>query len=340
VKAVRFTDFGAPEVLVVQDVPTPSCAPDGVLVKIAAAGVNHLDLDERAGISGFAVNAEHQLGREGAGTVVEIGTDVEPSWLGRRVIVSAYPSCGECRTCQRGLTNVCERPRRPGIDVAGTYAEIVAAPVSGLFPLPDEVSFAAGACLQLGFGTAWHAMFTRGALRPGQTVLVTGAGGGVGSALVQLGALAGAEVIAVASSAERRTLATELGARTALEHGPDLPELVRAATGGKGVDLVVDGAGGGFLAQGIASLRSGGSYVLYGAHGGEQVEVDLISIFRSYTSLIASRGWLTEDMRQVIDTIARGRITVPVQEMALDAAAEAHRALDERRLAGKIVLRP
>jgi NADPH:quinone reductase-like Zn-dependent oxidoreductase len=337
---VRFADFGAPEVLAVQEVPMPACAPDGVLVAIAAAAVNHLDLDERAGVSGFALNAEHQLGREGSGTVIEIGADVDPSWLGRRVIVSAYPSCGECRTCQRGLTNVCERPRRPGIDVAGTYAEVVAAPASGLFAMPDEVSFAAGACLQLGFGTAWHAMFTRGALRPGQTVLVTGAGGGVGSALVQLGALAGAEVIAVAGSAERRQLATDLGAGTALEPSVDLPDRVRAATGGAGVDLVVDGAGGDFLAQGLAALRPGGRYVLYGAHGGEQVEIDLISIFRSYTSLIASRGWFMEDMRQVIEATARGRITVPVREMALDDAPEAHRALDERRVAGKIVLRP
>jgi NADPH:quinone reductase-like Zn-dependent oxidoreductase len=341
VKVSRFTGFGPPEVLVVREVAEPTCALDGVLVQVAAAAVNHLDVDERAGTSGFAINAEHQLGREGAGTVIEVGANTDPSWVGRRVIVSAYPPCGQCSACHSGLINVCQHPRRPGIEVPGTYAQVVAVPISGVFALPDEISFETAACLQLGFGTAWHAAFNRGELRPGQTVLVTGAGGGVGSALVQLGVLAGADVIAVAGSKERRALAAKLGATTTLESGPGLPEAVREITNGDGVDLVIDAAGGTFLHLGIACLRVGGRYVLYGAHGAEHVNLDLISLFRSYTSLIAYRGWLLKDMYQVIQAAASGRITVSVQEaLPLEDAARAHRALADRNVVGKIVLCP
>ncbi|GII75996.1 alcohol dehydrogenase [Sphaerisporangium rufum] len=339
-KAVRFADFGPPEVLEVRDVPAPACPPGGVLVRVAAAGVNHLDLDERAGTSGFTINAEHQLGREGAGTVVETGPDADPGWLGARVIVSAYPPCGRCPACRRGLINVCHRPARPGIDVPGTYAEIVAAPVTGLFHLPDTVPFEVGACLQLGFGTAWHALFRRGDLRAGQTVLVTGAGGGVGSAAVRLAALAGAQVLAVAGSPERRALAAGLGAAHTAAPGDDLPAWVGDLTG-DGADLVVDAGGGPFLATGLDCLRPGGRYVLYGAHGGERVDVDLIQVFRSYTSVVASRGWLLEDVDRVIEAAARGRITVPIQQsLPLDQAARAHQALADRTVAGKLVLRP
>lgn len=339
-RAVRFADFGAPEVLTVHEIDDPACPPGGMLVMVEAAGVNHLDLDERVGVSGFALNAEHQLGREGAGTVIEVGARTDRAWLGRRVIVSAYPPCGTCFACDRGLINVCERPRRPGIEVPGTYAEVVAVPERGVFELPDEVPSDVAACLQLGFGTAWHALFRRGGLRPGQEVLITGAGGGVGSALVQLAVLAGARVIAAAGAPGRRALALELGADAAIESGPGLVDAVLEATGGRGVDLVVDATGGDVIALGVECLQPEGRYVLYGAHGGERVDLDLIGFFRSYTSLVASRGWLLEDMRQVITAVARGKITVPVQRRRLAEAAAAHRELAERCVVGKLVLQP
>jgi len=341
VRAVRFEDFGGPGVLRTLQVDDPVCPAGHLLVRIAAAAVNHLDLDERAGTSGFAVHPAHQLGREGAGTVVEVGSGVDRGWRGVRVIVSAYPPCGMCAECTRGAINVCRFPRRPGIDVPGTYAEMMAVPENGLFRLPAEIPMATAACLQLGFGTAWHALIRRAALRPGQSVLVTGAGGGVGSAAVQVGALAGGRVFAVAGSTERRALAIKLGAEVAVADGPDLPDQVRALTGGVGVDVVLDAGAGPFLPTGLACLRTDGRYVIYGAHAGEKAELDVIGLFRSYASIIASRGWRLEDMRQVIDAATRGQIRVPLHgELSLDAAAEAHRAVGARIVNGKIVLLP
>jgi NADPH:quinone reductase-like Zn-dependent oxidoreductase len=341
VRAVRFTDFGPPEVLREVTVPDPECPADGVLVRVEAAAVNHLDVDERAGTSGFTLHPSRQLGREGAGTVVEVGREVDETWMGRRVIVSAYPACGHCVECQRGLINVCRNFARPGIDVPGTYAEIVAAPVRGVFALPDAIDADQAACLQLGLGTAWHATLGRGRLRPGEALLVTGAGGGVGSAAVQVGVLAGADVIAVASSPERRALALELGARVCLEPGLDLVSQVREATAGAGVDVIVDGAGGSFVQSAVAMMRPAGRYVLYGAHGGEHTDLDLIALFRSYTALIASRGWLMEDMRHVIAETARGRLRVHVgHRLELSEAAAAHHLLADRASTGKVVLVP
>lgn len=340
-RAVRFADFGPPEVLREVTVPDPECPADGVLVRLEAAAVNHLDLDERAGTSGFELHGSHQLGREGAGTVVEVGREVDSAWVGRRVMVSAYPPCGTCLECQRGLINVCRKFTRPGIDVPGTYAETVAAPLRGVFALPEGIDVDQAACLQLGLGTAWHATLRRGALRPGEVLLVTGAGGGVGSAAVQVGVLAGAVVIAVASSPERRALAMELGARVCLEPGPELVDQVREATAGGGVDVIVDGAGGHFVGPAVAMLRPAGRYVLYGAHGGEHTDLDLIALFRSYTSLIASRGWLIEDMNHVIEEVGRGRLRVHVgHRLELAEAAAAHQLLGGRAVTGKVVLVP
>lgn len=323
----------------VEEVPDPTCPREGAVVRIEAAGVNRLDLDERAGTSGFTLNPEHQLGREGAGIVVEAGPDADPGLAGRRVIVSAYPPCGRCDRCARGLINVCRNFRRPGIDVPGTYAELVAVPRGGLFLMPDELGFDDAACLQLGLGTAWHALFRRGGLQPADRVLITGAGGGVGSALVQLAVLAGARVVAAAGNDERRALASRLGAEWVVASGAHLAEGVRAAVGEE-IDLVVDAGGGDALAQGISVLRPGGRYVLYGAHGGEHVDVDLIGLFRSYTSVISSRGWLLDDMRRVIETVAAGRIDVAVTTRSFDETASAHRDLGERRVAGKLALHP
>jgi len=342
VRAVRFDRFGPPEQLTLRDVADPEPPPGQVVVRVHAAAVNHLDLDERAGASGFALHAEHQLGREGAGEVVATAADVDAGWIGRRVLVSAYPPCGTCQWCGRGLINVCARPRRPGIEVPGTYAERVAVPVSGIIPVPDGVPDDQASSAQLGLGTAWHALLRRGGLQAGDTVLVTGAGGGVGSAAVQVAAYAGAMVIAVARHPLRRQLAAELGAGALVDptDGP-VDEQVRGITHGAGVDIVLDAVGGDFLDTGIACLRPTGRYVLYGAHGGERPAVDLIGLFRSYGAVVASRGWTLEDLERVLRGMDEGRLRVVIgRRLPLADATTAHRLLAAGDVVGNLVLQP
>lgn len=342
-RAVRFDTPGPPAVLTLRTVAKPSIRADEVLVDIKAAAVNHLDLDERAGVSGFAVTETGQLGREGAGVVTEVGEAVTGWAIGDRVVVSAYPPCGACQYCRLGLINICANPRRPGIDVPGTYADQLAVPANGLFPLPAGVDFDAGACLQLTFGTAWHGLLTRAQLRPSESILVTGAGGGVGSAAVQVARLAGAHVIAAASSDRGRELASRCGADATIDSRTidTLLEGVRAETAGTGVDVIFDAAAGEVMAHAAEGLKPGGRYVLYGAHGGESVTLDAIGVFRRYMHIIATRGWLLSDMDAVLAAAADQRIHVPIhQRLPLPAAAAAHEALAARRVAGKVVLIP
>lgn len=339
-RAVRFADFGGPEVLDVVEVADPTPAPGEVVVELAAAAVNRLDLDERAGTSGFVIHPEHQLGREGAGAVTALGPGVDPSWMGRRVAVSAYRGCWHCENCQAGNLNVCANQTRPGIDVPGTYAQYVTSPVGGLFALPDDVDLSDAACLQLGLGTAWHGLLTRADLRAGQRVLVTGAAGGVGSAAVQIAVMAGADVIAVAGSPERRELARSMGATATLDSRFTIEDL-HDLTGGGGVDVVFDAAGGPFLQVGLAALRTGGRYVLYGSHADPLAEIDLIAFFRSYGQLIATRGWRMQDMRDVIDAVASGRLSPMVDShWTFVDAPQAHLALAAHQVNGKAVLTP
>jgi len=342
-RAIRFESFGGPDVLRLVELPRPAPLTGTVVVEIAAAAVNRLDLDERSGTSGFNVNHEGQLGREGAGTVVDVGVDVANVKPGDRVIVSAYPGCYTCTYCCRGEINLCTRPHRPGIDVAGTYASHMVVPQHGLFRLPDAVSFAAGACLQLAYGTAWHGLLDRARVAPGDTVLITGAGGGVGSAAVEVAVLAGATVIAAASTEERRAVARAKGAHLLISSSEtdDLVGQVLEHTAGLGVDAVFDATGGPVFAQVPRLLRTGGRYVLYGAHGQERGTIDLIGLFRRYAEVIATRGWLPQNMDRVLQAAAAGQLApVIAQELALEEASMAHRLLAERSVAGKIVLVP
>lgn len=340
-RAIRFDSFGPPMVLHPVIVPDPEAKEGELLVQIRASAVNRLDLDERAGVSGFQIHAEHQLGREGAGVVVAVGAGVDSHMVGRRVIVSGYRGCWHCRQCFQGRINVCENQTRLGIDIPGTYAEFLAVPQSGIFELPESVSFEQGACLQLGLGTAWHALIRRAKLRAGETVLISGAGGGVGTAGVQVATLAGAQVIAIASTTERRELALSLGATHAIARDRDIHAKVMQLTDGRGVDVVFDGSGGSFLQTGLSVLDVGGRYVLYGSHAGDHSDVDVIAFFRSYGSLISSRGWLIEDMKAVISEVARGSLTVAVNHLwPLDSAAQAHQEFELGQVDGKGVLIP
>lgn len=341
--SVRFERFGGPDVLTIYDVPIRRVSPEEVFVEVRVAAVNHLDLDERAGTSGFAINAECQLGREGAGIIVDVGSNVRGLQIGDRVMINAYPPCSMCDRCMAGEINICEHPRRPGIDVPGTYSKYFITTASGVTNLPETVSFEQAACLQLSFGTAWHGLLTRGALQVGETVLITGAGGGVGSAALELASLAGAEVIAAAGSPERRDLARSRHAAHVVNSSDplNLAENVLSITKGKGVGLIFDASGGRLLEIATRVLRVGGRYVVYGAHEAEYANLNLLDWFRNYSTLIATRGFRHDEIQKVLAAAAVGRISVPIsRQLPLADASTAHRLLQDRQVSGKVVLLP
>ncbi|HXE73908.1 MAG TPA: zinc-binding dehydrogenase [Candidatus Nitrosotenuis sp.] len=336
-KAVRIHQHGGPEVLRLEEIPPPRPAPGQVLVRIRAASVNHLDLFVRRGMPGIPVEFPRILGSDAAGEVLEDGG----GWkAGDRVLVNPGSSCGRCRFCVGGDPSMCPQYRILGEHLDGTYTQQIALPPEQLLPLPEGLSFEQGAALPLVFMTAWRMLVSRGRLRPGEVVVVLGAGSGVGSACVQIARMAGCRVIATASSPEKRDKALALGADEVLDsRSPELARQVRRLTGGGGADVVVDYVGKDTWPSSLKALRNGGRLLTCGATTGYDAQTDLRHIFYRQLEVIGSTMGSSKDLSEVLEGVRRGLLRPVVDRvLPLEEAAEAHRLLAERRVFGKIVL--
>jgi NADPH:quinone reductase-like Zn-dependent oxidoreductase len=343
VKAVLMKGYGGLDVLAYEETPDPVPAADEALVAVEAAAVNHLDLDLRDGSSRLPLELPHILGLEGAGRVRSLpGGYAGPLRTGSRVLIVEEIPCGSCRQCGLGLSNLCERSAWTGVSRRGTYAELIAAPLSGLIALPEERTAAEWATVQGTFGTAWHMLVTRGAVRPDEWVLVNAVGSGIGSAALQVAQLAGARVIATAGSDEKLGRARELGAAAVVNYSTDsIREAISEVTGGIGVDLVFEHVGGEIFVDSLESIRVGGRMVTCGAHGGEHVDLDVIELFRAERTIIGSMSCTLREVEHVVAMVGVGRLDPVVdRELPLSEAAEAHRVLAAREAFGKIVLAP
>ena len=180
-KAVVIREYGGIERLEYQDVETPIPGPGEVLVRVRAAGVNHLDHDVREGVSGFPVTLPHVPGIEGSGEVAELGPGVSSTEVGARVSINLLKSCGQCRNCLDGQDNLCLNGEVLGVGMWGTFAQYVRVHERQLTAMPDALSFEAAAAAHLCFSTAWHMTVTLGGVRADMDVLVNAAGSGVGA---------------------------------------------------------------------------------------------------------------------------------------------------------------
>jgi NADPH:quinone reductase-like Zn-dependent oxidoreductase len=337
---VSFARFGEPEVLELVSRPVPEPAPDEVLVRVRACGVNHLDLDIRRGVSRYDIPLPHTLGREIAGEVVRCGDRVRRAAVGDRVLVRAHISCGGCDACLRGEDNNCPTALLPGVNLGGGYAELVAVPARGLVPLPDAVDYPAAAAAQIAFGTAWHALVTLVRVPPGSTVLVTGAAGGVGSAALQVAARCGATVVAAAGSADRVARCLAAGADAGIDYGTEpIADGLRRI--GRPVDYVFETVGGELFADTMAALPVGATMIVVGAHAGETVPLDLVALFRREIRVVGTRRATTAEVRTVLRLMAQGVLTPAVAGVRpLSQAREVHERVEARQGFGKWVLTP
>ena len=184
--------------LVLREIPIPLPGPSDVLLRVGGCAVDRFDLAIRAGVRERATSLPHILGHEIAGEVVQVGSGVSGLREGDRVASTLYLVCGECRWCLRGRETICENfAGHIGVNVPGGYAEYVVLPARNLVPIPDELEFAEASILANAIGTPHHALTSRMNLQPGDRLVVTGAGGGVGLHAVQLGRMLGAAVMAV-----------------------------------------------------------------------------------------------------------------------------------------------
>ena len=339
-KAILFDEFGGADVLRYGDAPDPVAGVGEVLVKLRAAALNHVDIDIRNGVSRFDFKMPHILGIEGAGVVAAVGEGVDEVGVGDRVAVSYIRTCDKCEWCRRGQDNLCENRRLFGEHIPGTYAQYMLAPETHCLALPDEVGFAEAAASLVAFGTAWHGLVSRGSLKVGDTVLIHSVGSGVASAALQICKAAGATVIATASTDSKLALASKDGADFVINYSKEVVnEQVMSLTKGRGVDMVFDVVGGDAFKNSMFILRPYGRLISIGAHAGEVVEFDIIEFFRRHISYISSHTQTRDELRHVLELIARGTHSPRINSTyRLADAAEAQREMESRDFYGKIIL--
>lgn len=330
-KAIRVHQPGGPEALRYEEVPDPVPGPGEVLLEVRAASVNHLDLWVRRGLPG--VRYPRILGSDAAGVIV--GT-------GRRVLLNPAASCGTCEFCASGEKPLCLRYSIWGEHRDGTQCALVAVPETQLIPIPDSLSFEEAAAAPLVFLTAWRMLFTRGRLRPSEDVLIWGAGAGVGTVCVQFAKLAGARVLAVASTDEKCDRLRRLGADVAINsRSEDVVARVKELTGKRGVDLVVDYVGKDTWTRSLQCLRRGGRLVTCGATSGYDPVEDLRHVFYRQLEILGTTMGNDKELSDALRLLFSGRVR-PVLDAVypLKDAAEAHRRLESRAAFGKLVLVP
>jgi NADPH:quinone reductase-like Zn-dependent oxidoreductase len=341
-RAVRLHAYGPPSVLQVDQVPEPVPGPHDVLVRVRAAAVNHWDLDMRAGTSRLPLTLPHQPGIELAGEIASAGPEVDRFPVGTRVMPRFLWVCGVCQWCTAGEENHCERLRVLGATQPGGYAEYVVVPASEAIPLPDGVSFDHAAALQGTFAPIWHALTGRIQLKEGMTILVNAAGSGAGNAAIQIARHLGARVFASAGSTEKLEQAKKQGVEATINYAKeDVAARIRELTSGKGVDVVFDCVGGAVFSASLAGLAWNGRLITIGAHGGEQVTLDLVPLFRNQWSIIGSANSNRRDTDAVLELLAQGAIEPVIgRRYPLEEAPAAHEALEQRRVFGKVLLIP
>jgi len=325
-----------------EDVPDPAPMTGDVLLRVRACGLNHLDVDCRAGVSRLPLVLPHTLGREIAGEVVALAPGVDSVLVGDRVLAHIAPACGRCGACLAGRDNLCQKPNLPGIHRPGGYAELAVVSAWGIEAIPPQLSFQEAAAVPIAFGTAWHMLITRGRLRAGETVLIQAAGSTIGSAAIQVARLAGARIIATAGSDAKLSKAKALGVHETINYREeDLVAAVRKHTDGRGVDLVFEHIGGEVFTKSLACLVPGGRMAVCGAHAGEVVPLDIIEFFRREIDLLGSFRATSAELRQVFSLVVESRLR-PVIHAAfpLAEAAEAHRVMERREHFGKLLLVP
>ena len=348
-QAVVVRRHGGPEVLNLENVPTPSPGDGEVLIRVRACALNNMDIWARSGPpGGRAVFPWRErafpmtTGGDVAG-IVEAATPEVDEWTrGDRVMVNPILSCGRCEFCLAGEQTMCLSYRIFGEHTPGGLAEYVVAPVRNLMRVPDHIAFEKAA-VPAAYCTAWRMLVTAGGLRAGEDVLVVGASGGVGTAALLIAQMAGARrIFAVVGGEEKARKVAGAGA-IPIDHRvhPDFSERILNETDGVGVHLAADPVGAPTWPQTIRSLRRGGRMTICGASGGERPDFDIREIYQRHRRIIGAPMGNESDMRAVMTAIFSGAID-PIIHAALPLSEirEAHRIMEAREHFGKVVMIP
>jgi putative PIG3 family NAD(P)H quinone oxidoreductase len=322
-KAVVITEPGGPEVLAIADVPDPVAAPGEVVLQVAASAVNRADLMQRMGFYPPPPGAPQWPGLEASGTVVEVGDEVE-GW-----------SVGD---------------RAAALLSGGGYAERVAVPAGQLLPVPDGIDLVDAAALPETICTVWSNVFMLAGLRPGETFLVHGGSGGIGTTAIQLATHVGARVAVTAGTADKLARCAELGAQILVNYREqDFVEVIREATAGHGADVILDNMGAKYLARNVDVLAVNGRLVVIGLQGGRKAELDLGTLLAKRAAVLATTlrarpvdeksAIVASVLENVWPLVASGAVRPIIHtRLPLDQVGEAHRLVESSQHVGKVLL--
>lgn len=331
-KAAVMHEFGGPDVLRYEDFPKPDPGPGEVLVEVHAVSVNRtLDLVVRAGEYGAPIQLPHILGVDPSGVIVALGEGVAERAVGDRVVTLPWRS----------------KPVGPldavGMQHLGGYAEFVKLPASATVAIPAGLGFAEATIVTRHAPQAFNLLRDRARLKAGESVLVMGASGGLGSAGVQVAKSLGARVIAGAGAPARVAAALSLGADHGIDYrAEDLTARVLELTDGRGVDVVFENIADPVLfPKAFHALARHGRLVTAGSHGGGEVSLDVKRLYLYQIAVLGSIGFTPEDVAASLEAAARGEFKVLVDEiLPLSQAAQAHRLVAAREGVGKVILSP
>jgi NADPH:quinone reductase-like Zn-dependent oxidoreductase len=339
-KAVRIHQHGGPEVLQYEDAPDPVAKGDQVLVRVKACALNHLDIWGRIGPPYVKPQLPHILGSDISGVVEEVPAEEKELQKGTEVIISPGFGCGRCDKCLTGKEDQCRYYSIIGSGPDGGYAELVVAPRRNVIAKPERMDFVQAASVPLVFLTAFHMLVTKANVQAGETVLVLGAGSGVGIAATQVAKAFNANVIATAGSDSKLRKATELGADMVINHKTQkISDEVKKYTEGRGVDIVVEHVGKATWDESLRSVARGGRIVTCGATTGYEATTDIRYVYSREVTIYGSYMGSQGELLKVLELFKQRRLR-PVVDVTfpLSKAREAQVRMEKSEHFGKIVL--
>jgi NADPH:quinone reductase-like Zn-dependent oxidoreductase len=332
VKAVLLRELGDPDVLQLQDVPDPQPGRGEVVVRLRAAALNRRDVWIRKGRYA-GIQLPVIPGSDGAGEVVETGPDADSALIGREVVIDPAFNWGDDERAQGPDFQILGLPRN------GTYAERVAVPAANLHDKPQHLSWEEAAAVPLASVTAFRALVTRAQLSAGQSVVITGIGGGVATCALLIAIRLGARVYVTSGTPAKIDAAKAHGAAGGVDHNDsDWPRAMTTLIGGR-PDMVIDGAGGDTLNAALDLVVPGGRVVSYGATLGPAKNLEVRRIFWKQINVLGSTMGTRGDFAAMLQLYVAGLRPIVDRVFPLSEAAEAHRRMEEAKQFGKIVLK-
>ena len=317
------------------ELPKPKPKTGEVLIKVKAAALNHLDLHLAS--AKLDIPLPHVSGSDVAGEIVEINGHSKLK-IGQAVVVNPAIPCRKCDRCKKGLW--CETVTIFGYKTTGGFAEYVVAPISQVYPMPENLSFVEAAAFPLTFLTAWHMLVGRANLQKGETVFIWGASGGLGSVAIQIAKHLGAKVIAAAKDDKDAEKIKAIGADEVVIYTKgDTVEEVKRLNGDALVDVVFESVGAKTWARTLAMLRPYGRVVIAGTTSGEMASQDLSDVYYYQQTILGYRMGTPEEFEKILELVSQGKLKPIVDRVfSLKNFSQALKYLEESKQIGKVII--